>query len=167
MPRKGESAIYSTEKCNERNKWVANRAAEAKLVERAKIIVMASEGVADTTKAKELGISLPTAGKWRRRHIETGTEGLFGLPRSGKPPAYDPAKTREAILPKLEEAPPNGQSQWGGKALANELNMSGDKVCRVLGAEGVCLKRRQSWCVGNDPNFAQKAADVVNLCGYL
>jgi transposase len=141
----------------------ASCTAEAGLVERAKIIVMASEVVADTAIAKELGISLPTAGKWRRRHIETGTEGFFGLPRSGKPPAYDPVKTREAILSKLEEAPPKGHSQWDGKALANELNMSGDKVCRVLRAEGVCLKRRRSWCVGNDPNFAQKAADVVNL----
>jgi transposase len=124
---------------------------------------MASEGAADTAIAKELGISLPTVGKWRSRYIETGIEGLFDLPRSGKPPVYDPVKTREAILSKLEEAPPKGQSQWDGKALANELDMSDDKVYRVLRAEGVCLKRRRSWCVSNDPNFAQKAADVVNL----
>ena len=156
-PRKGDIAICRAEEFNTRNKWASSRTAEARLVEGTKIIIMASEGVTETATAKELGISLPTAGKWRRRHIETGTEGSSAPPRSGKPPAYDPVKTREAILSKLGEAPPKGQSQWGGKALANELNMSGDKVCRVLGAEGVRLKRRRSWCVGNDPQLRSES----------
>jgi hypothetical protein len=51
MPRKGEISICRAEDFNTLNKWAASRTAEARLVERAKIIVMASEGVADTAIA--------------------------------------------------------------------------------------------------------------------
>ena len=163
MPRIAETPICSNDDLAILNTWAASRTGEVRMAERAKIILMAYEGQNDTAIASELGISLPTVGKWRRRFIEKGTEGLADLPRSGKPPVYEPVKTRNAILEKLEEPPPKGQAQWDGKALAKELNMSDDKVYRILRAEGICLQRRRSWCVSKDPNFAQKAADVVNL----
>ena len=163
MPRNAEMPICSNTELEILNKLTNSRTVEVRIAERAKIIIMAHEGLTDTAISDELGISLPTVGKWRRRYIESGIEGLSDLPRSGKPPVYDPVETRNAILSKLEEKPPKGQSQWDGKELAKALGMSDDKVYRVLRAEGICLQRRRSWCVSKDPNFAQKAADVVNL----
>ena len=163
MPRKAISQICSDEDLDILKSLSVSRTVEVRIVERAKIVLKANEGLTDTVISKDLGISLPTVGKWRRRYINDGIEGLNDLPRSGKPPVYDPVTTRNDILTKLEETPPKGQAQWDGKALAAELNMSDDKVYRVLRAEGICLQRRRSWCVSKDPNFAQKAADVVNI----
>ena len=36
-------------------------------------------------------------------------------------------------------------------------------VWRVLRKEGIQLRRRRSWCVSTDPQFATKAADIVGL----
>jgi transposase len=68
-----------------------------------------------------------------------------------------------AILEILETPPPKGQGSWDGKAVAEALNISDDKVWRVLRAEGICLQRRRSWCVSTDVNFAAKAVDIVGL----
>jgi transposase len=36
-------------------------------------------------------------------------------------------------------------------------------VWRILRVHGISLQRRRSWCVSTDPQFAEKAADVVGL----
>ena len=163
MPRQADAPICSDEDLKILSSWATSRTTEVRQAERAKIVLKAHDGMTDTAIAEDLGVSLPTVGKWRRRYIEKGIDGLSDLPRSGKPPVYDPVTTRAAILAKLEEPPPKGQAQWDGKALAKELNMSEDKVYRVLRADGICLQRRRSWCVSKDPDFAQKAANVVTL----
>jgi hypothetical protein len=33
----------------------------------------------------------------------------------------------------------------------------------VLRKEGIQLRRRRSWCVSTDPQFAAKAADIIGL----
>jgi transposase len=42
-------------------------------------------------------------------------------------------------------------------------DVSVDQVRRVLRAQKVQLQRKRSWCISTDPQFAQKAADVVGL----
>jgi transposase len=133
------------------------------MVQRARIVLMAAAGESDVSIARKLGITVDTIGKWRGRFITERLDGLKDRPRSGKPPKYDPDKTKKAILSKLGEPPPKGQQSWDGKALARVLDMSDDKVYRVLRAERICLKRMRSWCHSKDPDFARKAADVVGL----
>jgi transposase len=63
----------------------------------------------------------------------------------------------------LETPPPKGHGSWDGKAVAEALNISDDKVWRVLRAEGIRLQRRRSRRVSVDVDFAAKAADIVGL----
>jgi transposase len=133
------------------------------MVERAKIILKSIEGQSDSSIALELGIRPNTVGMWRHRFIKQGLEGLFDLPRPGKPLKYDVVETRNSVLKLLETPPPKGQSVWDGKAVAKALGISDDKVWRILRAEGICLQRQRSWCVSTDVNFTAKAADIVGL----
>ncbi len=65
----------------------------------------------------------------------------------------------------LDESPPKGFSQWNGKLLAQALlDVSEDHIWRILRRGGNQLQRRRSWCITTDPEFGQKAADVVGLC---
>ena len=85
------------------------------------------------------------------------------LPGRGKPWVYDEG-TERRILAQLDEPAPDGHTTWTGKLLAKALgDVSAIHVWRVLRKHGIHLQRRRSWCVSTDPQFAQKAADIVGL----
>ena len=139
-----------------------SQTAEARTVERARIILASLEGKEIQQVARELKVSVPTVSKWRQRFALWGLRGLRDQSRPGKPVRYDTA-FRNRVLATLEKAPPAGMSHWDGPAVAEELNASVYAVWRVLRAQGIYLQRRRSWCVSTDKEFAPKAADVVGL----
>lgn len=136
--------------------------ADARVVERARIILACLEGKEIQQVARELRVSIPSVSKWRQRFSLWGLRGLYDQPRPGKPIKYDNA-FRNRVLTLLEEAPPPGMSHWDGPAVAEKLNASVHAVWRVLRREGIYLQRRRSWCVSTDKEFAVKAAEVVAL----
>lgn len=103
-----------------------------------------------------------TVALWRGRFLSAGLAGLQDRPRSGAPRKHGP-ELRERILAQLEEAPPQGFGRWDGALLASALGVAAWRVWEILRLEGICLARRRSWCVSQDPDFAAKAADVVGL----
>ena len=141
---------------------VKSRTEEARTVERAKIILASLEGKEVQQVAQELGVSIPTVSKWRRRFALWGVRGLRDQLRPGKPAKYD-AVFRDRVLKLLEQPPPAGMSHWDGPAVAEKLDASVYAVWRVLRREGIYLQRRRSWCVSTDKEFAPKAAEVVGL----
>jgi transposase len=132
------------------------------MVERARIVLACLEGKEIQQVAREIGTSIPTVSKWRRRFAQDGLGGLHDRPRSGKPATYD-AAFRDRVLALLEQTPPVGMSHWDGRAVAEELGASVHAVWRLLRREGIYLQRLRTWCVSTDPEFAPKAAEVVGL----
>ena len=139
-----------------------SRTDEARLVERAKIVLECLAGKRIDQIAVDLGIRAATVGMWRKRFAAQGLAGLADLPRSGKPPTY-PANMKQRILKQLETKPPAGLAAWDGGALAHALGVSDDAVWRILRKEGIQLRRHRSWCVSTDPEFAPKSADIIGL----
>lgn len=135
---------------------------EARLKERARIVLRGVEGAGIKRTAKEMGLNKDTVSLWRRRFLTAGVEGLRDRHRSGAPRKHGP-ELRERILAQLELPPPDGFGHWDGRLLATTLGVSAWRVWDILRIEGICLARRRSWCVSRDPNFANKAADVVGL----
>jgi transposase len=139
-----------------------SRTEEARTVERARIVLASLEGKEMQQVAQELGVSVPTVNKWRRRFALWGLRGLRDRPRPGKPPLYDSA-FRDRMLALLEQPPPPGMSRWDGPAVAEKLGSSVHAVWRALRREGIYLQRLRSWCVSTDKEFAPKAAEIVGL----
>ena len=139
-----------------------SRTREARLVERAQIVLACLEGKEIQQVAREMDTSIPTVSKWRRRFAQSGVSGLRDQPRSGKPATYD-ATFRARVLALLEQTPPAGMSHWDGRAVADALGASVHAVWRLLRREGIYLQRLRTWCVSTDPEFAPKAAEVVGL----
>ncbi len=139
-----------------------SRTEEARMVERARIVLACLEGKEIQQVAQEVGASIPTVSKWRSRFARDGVRGLRDRPRSGKPALYD-AAFRDRVLALLEQTPPAGLSHWDGAAVAERLGASVHAVWRVLRREGIYLQRLRTWCVSTDPEFAAKAAEVVGL----
>jgi transposase len=61
-------------------------AATQRQVLRARIVLAAAEGQANTTIANRPGVCVDTVGKWRRRFYQRGMAGLVDRPRTGRPP---------------------------------------------------------------------------------
>ncbi|MDR1039741.1 MAG: IS630 family transposase [Deltaproteobacteria bacterium] len=141
--------------------WVNSRKLPVYLVERAKIVLLSREGMSDTDIGKALRMDPDTVGKWRKRFIEQGVEGLLDKLRSGKPRSYDYKKVALDVLNTLGSKPPDGTSLWTAKMVAEEIAVSEDIVGRILRKAGIRLGALRTWCVSKDPRFYEKAAEVI------
>ncbi len=43
------------------------------------------------------------------------------------------------------------------------VKLSDDKVWKILRKNDIQLQRHRSWCISTDPEFSEKAADIVGL----
>lgn len=143
--------------------WLRAGTSEQRMVERARMILAAAEGIGTNAIARELGTRAARVAKWRTRFARDRLVGLADAPRPGARPRYDEA-TERRILAALDTPPPAGHATWTGTLLAAALgDLSADQVWRTLRRHGISLRRRRSWCISTDPEFAAKAADVIGL----
>src|ERR1035441_7757015 len=96
--------------------WSSSRTLEARLVERARIVLRCIDGAEVKDIARALGIRPNTVIDWRRRFVAEGIAGLFDRARSGKPKQYPP-DFRDKVLATLGLPPPSGQATWDGPAV--------------------------------------------------
>jgi len=143
--------------------WSRAGAGQHRRVERARIILLADDGLGTRAIARQLHTRAARVSKWRQRFVRQRLAGLLDQARSGKPVRYDQG-TEKRILRQLDQPPPPGYRQWSGPLLAHALpGISDDQIWRVLRRHKIQLQRRRSWCISTDPEFARKAADVVGL----
>jgi transposase len=162
--RKSKAVIMLTlEERQALEEIVRTRTAPYRAVQRARLILLAAGGMANKAIAKEIGLSRAMVVQRRQRFVEARLDGLNDAPRSGKIPRYT-RETERRILALLDTDPPAGYSSWTGTLAARQLgDVSSDYVWRVLRGHGIHLQRRHSWCISTDPEFTQKAADIVGL----
>jgi len=163
MAREATRIELSEEERQQLESWVRKTTMEQRLVQRARIVLESAAGRTTTGIARSLGLRPATVSKWRTRFSQQRLDGLTDAPRPGRVAVYG-RNTEERILAQLDEPPPASQPTWNGRLLAEALDgVSVHQVWRVLRRHGVCLQRRRSWCVSTEPEFAQKAADIVAL----
>ena len=137
--------------------------AEHRLRQRARIVLLAADGVASRAIGRAVGCTTGTASKWRVRYAEKRLAGLDETGERGAEPKYTTA-TNKRILALLDQTPPEGYARRTGPLLAAVLDdVDVQYVWRFLRAQKIDLAGRKSWCESNDPAFVAKAADVVGL----
>ena len=163
MSRVARSVTCSDEDRSQLERLSLSRTEQARLVERARIVLGCLEGERNDQIAARMHLQVATVALWRKRFLDGGIAALGDLPRPGKPPTYDKVELRARILKHLELPPPVGLSSWDGGTLATALKVSDDAVWRVLRKEGIQLQRMRSWCISTDPEFSAKAANIIGL----
>jgi len=137
--------------------------AERRLVERARIVLLAARGLATRAIHRELGCTIGTASKWRVRYATDRLAGLQDKPRPGPAAIYDETTGRR-ILAKLDEPPPAGYERWTAPLLSAALgDVSDQYIWRFLRAQRINLAATKSWCLSTDPDFVAKSAEIVGL----
>ena len=157
-------AISPTESERETlERWARGRRTPARNVLRAKIVLLAAEGMLNLDIAKQLGTSRQTVGLWRNRFAELGIPGIEkDAPRGGRPPSSrDEVET--LIIRKTTQEKPENETHWSTRTLAKELGITHSMVHRVWKANGLKPHLVTSFKVSNDPNFEEKLIDVVGL----
>jgi len=155
--------VLTDEERNELESLVRKATSEQRMVQRARIVLEAAAGRASKEIALTMKLRAATVSKWRKRFYRDRMAGLEDARRPGKTAKYD-AVTDKRILSQLDEPPPAGYATWNGGLVAKALgDVSPHQVWRVLRRHGIHLQRRHSWCVSTDPEFTQKAADIVGL----
>ena len=141
-------------------------------VQRARIVLAAAVGRANAAIARRLGICVDTVRKWRARFCAEGLPGLADRPRPGRRRIF-PA-TAEAEVKALACALPAETgvllARWSAAELAAEAvgrglveAISASTVGRWLAADAIRPWRHRSWIFPRDPDFAAKAARVLDL----
>ena len=83
---------------------------------RARIILLAADGLKNQEIAKTLGTSDNAVGMWRRRFVEKGITGLNDDPRPGRTRIYGADKIKEIVKKTIEEKPEN-RTHWSTRSL--------------------------------------------------
>jgi transposase len=140
-----------------------SRKSEARMRERARIVLLAADGLASRAIAREGGCEPGTASKWRVRYAKARMAGLSETGNRGAAAKYGQEHDKR-ILAMLDRPPPNGYGNWSAPLLARELgDIHEQYIWRFLRAQKIDLSGRKSWCQSTDPDFAAKAAEIVGL----
>lgn len=131
-------------------------------VMRARIVLKCAKGLDNEDVAEQLGTTGQTVGKWRRRFIADGLEGLFDAPRLGAPRSVSDEIVAAAIRKTLDESPKNA-THWSTRSMAKQLRISHMSVARIWRAFGLKPHRMDSFSLSGDPFFVEKVRDVVGL----
>ena len=132
------------------------------MVQRARIVLACAEGESHVAIASRLGISKMTVGKWRRRYLEQGIEGLQEEERPGRPRTHDDERVAEVINTALHSKPPH-RTHWSVRAMAEHTGISKSTVHRWFKMFGVQPHRQRHFKISNDPFFVEKVRDIAGL----
>jgi transposase len=147
---------------------VRSRKAERRAVERARIVLAASEGRSAARIASEVGCSERTVKKWRRRFEADGLAGLRDAARPGRPLVHGPQVRARLIALACTRPPetPEGlrRTRWTHSELAAQVGMSESQAHEILRAAEIKPHLLEQWVMSElRPDFDAKAAVVCGL----
>lgn len=132
------------------------------LVRRARIVLMAAEGVPNNTVAERLGLSHQTVCQWRQRYLQEGLAGLHDELRPGRPRTISDEEVASLVRKTIQTKPENG-THWTIRTVAGETGLSRPTVHRIWRAFGLQPHRQRHFKLSTDPFFVEKVRDIVGL----
>ena len=152
---------------------VSRRAtAPFRLVQRARIVLLAASGLENRVIADRLGVCDDTARKWRRRYCQGGLTGLADAPRPGRPRTFSARAVAEVKALACEPPAGSGKplARWTCPELARQAaaagilaSVSASTVRRWLASDAIKPWQHRSWIFPRDPYFALKGGRALDL----
>ena len=144
--------------------WVNAHSTPQVVATRAKIVLMAADGLSNNSIAQQLGVTRVSVIEWRRRFAAEGEECLGRTrPGRGRPKVIGAATVRRIIHLTLNTRPPDGATHWSCRVMANEVGVSSATVQRIWSEHRIFPHRIRTFKVSRDPQFLEKLTDVVGL----
>jgi len=129
---------------------------------RARIILLAAEGMQNAEISKQTQTSRVTVAKWRGRFIGKGLEGLKDAPRPGRPRVITPSQVEQLVQKTITEKPKD-RTHWSVRSMAKETGISKTQVSLIWQAHELRPHMEATFKLSKDPHFTEKLKDVVGL----
>jgi len=143
--------------------WVKGRIFPLRLVQRAQIIKLASQGVFNHDIARRLGVSRPTVQLWRERFLALRLAGLEkDAPRPGRFPKISHQKVTAIVNATLHTTPPDA-THWSVRSMAKAQRVSKDSVQRIWKQYNLKPHLVKTFKLSRDKQFMEKLYDIVGL----
>lgn len=145
------------------NRWAQGKSFPLRLMQRARIIQLAAQGIFNHDIASRLGISRPTVQLWRERFLSFRLPGLEkDAPRPGRLPKIPQRKVTAIVNTTLHTKPPNA-THWSTRAMAKEHGVSNATVQRIWKEHNLKPHLIKTFKLSRDKRFIEKLYDVVGL----
>lgn len=135
------------------------------MVDRARIVLAAADGLSSRAIAKKCEVLRPTVLLWTRRYEERGITTLEReRPRSGRPRKIT-AKVETLIIEKTvnESPPPEVATHWSTRLMAKVMGYPREAIRRVWSKYALKPHQLKRFRLSRDPRLFEKIHDVVGL----
>src|SRR5450756_915852 len=132
-------------------------------VQRAKVLLLAADGVANSQIAAKVGVTPVTVRSWRDRFASEGLAKLGQVRQGrGRKPGISVEKVEEIVRLTMHEKP-SGATHWSCRSMAKAVGVSPATVQRIWSGRGLKPHLVKTFKLSNDPQFEEKLIDVVGL----
>jgi transposase len=139
------------------------RSLPLRVVERARIVLLAADGLENKQIAERLHSTQEKAARWRKRFLSGGITALQkDAPRPGKPRTITDQKVKKVVEMTLHRKPANA-THWSTRTMARAAGISEASVRRIWRAHGLKPHRVRTFKLSRDPEFTEKLEDIVGL----
>ena len=152
--------VLSDEERAELTRLVRSKLTSVRLAQRARMVLLASDGLQNKTIAAQVGVGRVQVARWRERYGRLRLAGIErDLPRGAPPVQVDVARLVELTTQTL----PKAATHWSTRTMAAQLGVSAASVSRHWRAHGLKPHRVRGFKVSRDPRFVEKLEDIVGL----
>lgn len=141
---------------------VSSRSLAHGLVRRARLVLMAADGLSNAAIAEKLQLSPQSVCKWRQRYLQQGLQGLHDELRPGRPRSISDERVAALVRKTLQTRPKDG-THWTIRSIAQATRLSPSTVHRIWQAFGLQPHRQRHFKLSTDPFFVDKVRDIVGL----
>lgn len=127
------------------------------LVRRAKIVLLAADGLSNAAIAEKLDVSNPTITYWCRRFREQGLQGLYDPPSGGRARTYSDEAVARLMQQALDNRPADA-THWSVRSYARETWLPKSTVHRYFALFGIQPHRTRLFKLTNDPLLCREGA---------
>jgi transposase len=144
-------------------RWVQAPSTPQKIVLRARICLLAHEGLPNRRIARQLKTSRPTVILWRGHFARAGVAGLEREP--SRKPSFQRLKESKvkAIVEATLQSKPADATHWSCRTLSEKFEVSHMTVARIWDSHGLQPHRVRTFKLSRDKQFVEKLTDVVGL----
>jgi len=150
------------EQRSELSRWGQSRTLPAGDVFRARLILALADGWSYSQIKHRLQTTAPTISRWKQRFEQDGIAGLDPRHKGSQPRVANP-QVQARIARKTQQKPSDGSSHGSCRKMAQALGVSKSTVQRVWAQARLKPHRLDRYMASNDPQFEQKAADIIGL----
>ena len=162
MPRPATVITLTPQQRSALESWTRSRTLSQRRVLRAKIILLAADGISSRSSARRLGVTRNTVVGWRQRFADDGIAGLEEAAGRGRKPVITQAQKDRVVALTLRK-PDDGSTHWSIRRLAPLTGLSYSSVQRIWKEHGLQPHRSRSFKHSTDPRLEEKVTDVVGL----